>query len=434
MKNSPIREERPIVLGGGFAGIAAAVNLADSGTAPLLLESRPFLGGRARSFHHEESGEEIDNGQHLMMGCYTETLRLLDKLGTNHLVEVDRSLSVEFRDVDRTARLHAPHHLPAPLDVLVGMLRYDGVGMGERLRLLRAGLAARGGAPAGMSVASWLRQEKQSEQVMREMWGPLVVATMNTDPEEASLKLFLNLLRLSFLKGGRSASLAFPRVGLSELIAPVEAYLEGRGGEVRSGSGVRSVQRGEGGEWLVETRERIYRTDRLVSALPWHACHRLIGDLYPIAPPPEQNGILSLYLWYNNPLQEVPRCTALLGSDVEWVFNRRKVAGATSGRYPGLLSCVTSNAGDRAGDDLWVAGAVEEVRERLPEIGDAKVVASQAIHEKRATFAATDQAEGLRPEPGEILPGLTLCGSWTATGLPGTIEGAVRSGVLCSGE
>ena len=427
--NSVVREERPIVLGGGFAGIAAAVTLADKGAAPLLLESRPFLGGRARSFHHEESGDEIDNGQHLMMGCYTETLHLLEKLGTRHLVDVDSSLSVEFRDVDRTARLHAPPSLPAPLDVLVGMFRYDGAGLRERMRLMRAGLAARRDGPSGMSVAAWLRSQKQSDQLMREMWTPLVVATMNTDPEEASLPLFLTMLRLSFLKGGQSASLAFPRAGLSELIAPVEEYLKERGGEVRTGTAVRSLQRGEGGEWLVETREKVYATDNLVSALPWHACHRLVGDHYPIAPPPKQNGILSLYLWYDAPLKDLPRCTALLGSEVEWVFNRRKVVDRKPGRYPGLLSCVTSNAGDRAGDVAWVAKAIEEVRERLPEIGGAKVVASQAIHEKRATFAATDAVEALRPEPGEIMSGLTLCGSWTATGLPGTIEGAVRSGV-----
>ena len=423
---------RPIVIGGGWAGISAAVALAEKGEPPLLLESRPFLGGRARSFFHEESGEEIDNGQHLMMGCYSATLALLRTLGTDHLVEVDPSLSVEFRGSEGVSRLHAPSRLPAPLDVLAGMLRFDGLSIAERAALVRLGIRARAGEPeSGDSAGAWLRRNRQSERLIATIWEPLIVATMNTAPKDASAELFLYLLRLSFLRGGEDASLAFPRVGLSELIAPFTDWLQQRGGAVRCGEGVTDVERRDG-IWEVRTREGRYRTDHLVSALPWRVFGRLFGKKMPEGrtpePSPQHNPILSLYLWFDRPLEEVPRFCALLGTEVEWVFNRRKILDSSQGepRHPGLLCCVTSNT--PGWDRERIERAVAEVRQRVPEIGNARLVRHLAIHEKQATFAATPILDALRPKPGHHTPGLSICGDWTDTGLPGTIEGAVRSG------
>ncbi len=365
-----------------------------------------------------------------MMGCYTETLALLRRLGTDHLIDIAGSLSVEFRGSDGISRLHAPASLPAPFDVLTGMLRFDALSLRERLALVRAGLAARhGNGRAAESAESWLRRHGQGDHVIATMWEPLIVATMNTAPADASADLFLRLLRLSFLRGGRDASLAFPRVGLSALIAPVASWLEERGGEVRTGAAVTRVKDRDG-VWEVTTREGVITTDHLVSALPWRRFRRLFREFLPeeseggIDPP--HNPILSLYLWYDRPLERVPSLCALLGTDVEWVFNRRKIIDATSSpRHPGLLCCVTSNTA--AWDEERIDLAVEEVRHRIPEIGEARLVDRLAIQEKQATFAATPELNALRPDPGPFAPGLSICGDWTDTGLPGTIEGAVRS-------
>lgn len=430
---------RPVILGGGFAGIAAAVSLADQGARPILVESRPFLGGRARSFLHEGSGEEIDNGQHLLMGCYTATLALLEKLGTRHLVDVQSGLSVELRDESGPRPLRARTSLPAPLDVLVGMLLLERITVAERCALLRAGVGARTGRPRPLeSVSAWLDRQGQSARLKRLLWHPLVIATMNTSPHDASAELFLTLLRLSFLKGGPGGSLAFPRVGLSRLIDPAADYIRGRGGDVMTGTTIMRVTREadgskEGqGSWRVYGRNLELTTNRLISALPWHRFADLFGSYLPdelqrAVPAPDHNPILSLYLWYDRPLPQVPRFVALVGTGIEWVFNRRKISPVTSPRYPGLLSCVVSNAGEIGDDGEFVERAVREIRERIPEIGDARPVDHLIIREKRATFAATPEIEGKRIPPGPILPGLEVYGDWTATDLPGTIEGAVRS-------
>ena len=430
---------RPVILGGGFAGIAAAISLADRRERPLLVESRPFLGGRTRSFHHEGSGEEIDNGQHLMMGCYTETLALLEKLGTRHLVEVQSGLSVELRDDSGIRHLRARSSLPAPLDVLAGMLRLERLTFSERLGLLRAGVGARTGRPRSLeSVEAWLDRHRQSPRLKRLLWHPLVIATMNTSPEEASAELFITLLRLSFLKGGPGSSLALPLAGLSRLIEPTADYIRERGGEVLTGTSVMRTEpvvdgeRGARGVWTISGRNLDLTTDRLISALPWHRFADLFGEYLPDAlqhtiPAPDHNPILSLYLWYDRPLTQVPRLTALVGTGIEWVFNRRKIVTEGSPRYPGLLSCVISNVGDTGDEEEFIRRSVAEIAGRIPEIGDARPVDHLIIREKRATFSATPEIIAKRIRPGKILPGLEVYGDWTATDLPGTIEGAVRS-------
>lgn len=426
---------RPIILGGGYAGIAAAVALADRGERPILLESRPFLGGRARSFHHAPADEEVDNGQHLMMGCYTATLALLEKLGTRNLVSIQPRLAVELRD-ESGPRLLRARALPPPLDVLAGMLALERLCPTERLHLLRAGLAARfGSVSEEETVEEWLGRTGQSGRLRRLLWHPLVIATMNTAPDQASAQLFLHLLRLSFLKGGREGSLAFPTAGLSHLIEPARDYLERRGGEVRTGSRVMRVERGEGQRgWRVLGRDLALMTDRLISALPWHDFASLFGDHLPeecasAIPAPQHNPILSLYLWYDHPLTDVPDSLALVGTEIEWVFNRRKIVPTASGRYPGLLSCVVSNAGEIGNEAAFVARVTEQIRLRIPEIGDAAPVEHLLIREKRATFAATPAILRRRLRSGRLISDLTVCGDWTYTELPGTIEGSVRGGV-----
>lgn len=432
--------KRPVILGGGVAGIAAAVRLAERGAAPLLIESRPYLGGRVRSFVHEETGDEIDNGQHLLMGCYRETLSLLERLGTRSLVELQPALHVEFRRPGKApACLAAPPALPAPLNVAAAMLRFSPLSLRERLALLRAGLAAVTGTPSPQeSAADWLHRLGQSAQARRHLWDPIILATLNTVPEQASAQLLVQVLRLGFMGRGDSSRLALPRAGLSALLAPARAYITERGGEVLSGNPVRSVGE-QGGSWRVGLRDgRTIETAQLVSALPWRSFRSLFASHLPELPavvrPLPHNPIISLYFWFDRPLDEIPTFAALIDTQVQWVFNRRKIVPQENERYPGLLSCVISAPEDRASDrgTGLLQQAEKELRSVFPSLNSARVLTSLMIAEKQATFAATPQAEVLRPPPGRVRPGLFLAGDWTATGLPGTIEGGVRSGIAAA--
>jgi squalene-associated FAD-dependent desaturase len=402
----------------------------------VLLESRPYLGGRARSFIHAGTGDEIDNGQHLMMGCYRSTFRLLETLGTRGLVAIDPTLRVEFRDADGSVDiLSAPTSLPSPLDVLTGMLRLKKLSVAERLALARLGARLAISSPMERETVSvYLRRLGQSERACARLWDPIVIATLNTPPGIASARLFATVMRRAFLGRGDDSHLAFPLTGLSRLIEPAERYITGRGGRVITGATVERVQ-GEAGAFRIRLKDdEMLATGHLIVAVPARAIPRIMGDI-PVAIAAAGEAlasapIVSLYLWYDTPLAHLPKFAALIGTNVQWMFNRRRITGERNDRHPGLLSCTISAAFEEsaaAGEDIAVM-ADRELRGAFPEIGPARLLDTLVIKEKHATFAATPDAEALRPTARTALPGLYLAGDWTATSLPATIEGAAQSG------
>ena len=427
---------RPIILGGGVAGIAAAMELADAGCKPILIESRPYLGGRVRSFVHRETNEEIDNGRHLLMGCYHTTLNLLDRLGTGHHISLQPALRVEFRDSDGSLDiLSAPSWLPSPLNVLVGMMGLRRLSLRERLGLIRVGLQAKREMPdKAETVTEYLLRLGQSSRVQERLWNPLVIATLNTKPEEASARLFVEVLRLAFLSSGDDSKLAFSHVGLSQLFSPAREYIASRGGDVLLGCFASHVSR-NGEEWHVELRDgRTFDTPTLLTALPWGEFSTLFNKNIQGIFPPRHNPIISLYLWFDSVGGELPDFSAMLGTSVEWMFNRRKIVGDREGESPALIECVISAADDicRMENSRIIAVVEEELRRAYPSLRSTPLLTAQVIKEKRATFAATPSVETIRPRPGYYSDGLFIAGDWTATGLPGTIEGAVRSGVAAA--
>ena len=420
----------PVVLGAGVAGLAAGVALAHAGLAPHVIESRPFVGGRVRSFTHSASGDEIDNGQHLLMGCYRETLRLLDLIGTRHLVSIQPRLHVEFRDADGTAdHLIAPP-LPPPFDVLAGLLRMRGLSLSERYGLLRvAREARRGGARStGETVNEMLVRLGQSKRACDRLWNPIVIATLNTSPSEASAELFIEVMRRAFLGSGDDSRLVLPRAGLSSLFEPAVAFIRARGGIVELGRTATHVER-ELSRFRVHVSDgSTISCDRIVSALPSRQASAVLGNLLPPSVLPEiaMSPIVSIYLWYDRPLASVPEMTALIGTSVQWVFNRRRMMGDSE--QPGLLSCTISAADVEAASaaDAVIAVADAELRRAFAEIADARIVDAIVLKEKHATFKALPRM--MRPEARTSVTGLYLAGDWTSTHLPATIEGAVQSG------
>lgn len=433
---APTDHAGPIVLGGGMAGIAAAVELASRGLRPTLVESRPYLGGRARSFTHQGTGDEIDNGQHLMMGCYRATFKLLETLGTRHLVRLDRALRVEFRQADgRSDTLDAPTSLPAPLNVLAGMLRLRGIDAHEKRALVRLGIASKLARPDdGETVERYLDRLGQSRRLCERLWHPIVIATLNTSPDRASAALFVEVMRRAFLASGTSSQLAFPTCGLSRLIEPAASYIERRGGRVLTGMAVTGIERDATGYRLQIKDGESIDAPLLVAALPPRALAPLLShDLTDAVPDAASIGyapIVSIYLWYDRPLQELPAFAALIGTQVQWMFNRRRLGSPINTRFPGLLSCTISAAFEEAATDGAdvIAMADRELRGAFPEMNGARLLDALAVKEKHATFEATPAVAARRPAARTRHAGLYLAGDWTATGLPATIEGAVISG------
>lgn len=425
------------VVGGGFAGIAAAVALAKAGRRVLLAEARARLGGRATSLVDRVTGEPVDNGQHVLFGCYRETLALIDELGQRDALFVQPSLRVPFIGPDGVRRDLRCADLPAPLNLAAGLLRWRALDPGDRARAARLAVslvrsAAHAAPGAHETVDAWLTRMRQSPRLRQWLWEPLAVAALNQDPAEAAASMFVPVLRELFTGGRRSASLVLPRVPLSALYAePARGYLEARGGRVRTGRPARVTIDGSG--FAVRAGDDRWHVSSTVVAVPWHQLDPAFDDGPPAALGPISNAaramtsvpIVTVNLWYDRPVLDGELFVGLIGRTAQWVFDRRALTGEGASH----VSITTSAAARLAerDDDAIVDVVAGDLREALAGARDAQVMRATVIREKQATFSV---GPGAPPRPAERTPvrGLFLAGDWLATGLPGTIEGAVRSG------
>jgi squalene-associated FAD-dependent desaturase len=426
-----------IVVGGGAAGLAAAVRLAGRDIPVILLEQRPRAGGRTYSFRDTVSGENIDNGQHLLLAGYRHTLAFLTTIGARALLDVQSRPALVFHHPDRGIhRLELPD-LPAPFHLITALLRFGLFGPADRLRLLRAGTTLRSPAArfAGRTVGEWLTSAGQSAETRRSFWDPLTIAVMNELPERAAAVPFLRALQTAFLGSADGAALAVPAVGLSELLVdPAVGYLAAHGARVQYGADVVRVLLSGGRVAGVQVRDGgTVEGSAVILAVPWHAAGALLEESVPlsggwntIAASP----IVSVHLWF--PEDFMPEASVgLIGRRVHWVFNRRKICREA---FPGgHLSVVISAAGELVDwtNEALIAQAVADIRSvysRCPVQATRGVV----IREKRATPSLTPAVEAMRPGSVTAVANLFLAGDWTDTGLPATIEGAVLSGERCA--
>ena len=430
-----------MVVGGGWAGASAAWRASRRGLRVELLEASPRLGGRASSFFDLDQGP-LDNGQHLFLGAYKETLVLLDDLGTAAWVEFQTPLSIPFLMADgRVEHLHASR-LPGPLALGLGLLRFGALGPAERRGLLALGFSAgldlaaaclgrysrRSGA---VSVADWLQACGQGRRLRALVWEPMVLAALNAAPEQARLREFLAVLGRGFLRGGRSASLGRARAPLSALLAPLPQLLLAQGSRLRLNTRVGALE-SVGGGWRLDLGAgESLETPRVILALPARGAARLLGtersavlglDLETARP---SSAIVSVWLWSAGPL--LPRAMLAFGPQGEqqsrfhWGFSERLAQG--------WRTCVVGSAATQwAGEDAAtiLSGLAAFLAARgLPYTWDR----ARVVREPRAT-PIFSPASPARLGQATSLDGLALAGDWTETGLPATIEGAVLSGRL----
>jgi squalene-associated FAD-dependent desaturase len=434
-----------LIIGGGFAGLAAGVALAEAGKKVRLLEQKPHLGGRARSFRDPTTGSLVDNGQHILMGCYHATIRFLSTIGTLERVHFQPRLAVPFLDRGgRLTRLECPNW-PPPWHLLFGVLRSGSFTWTEKMEVLRMGKALRSAKPgtkatAGESVTTWLSRLGQSGSLQRNFWDLLCIATMNEDPRIAGARLFERVLRLALFTSPADSRLGIVRGGLSECYtAAATAYIEARGGRVETACGVRQLLIADGFCRGVELSQGgKLETGPVISAVPWQQLAGLLpGNLLrtepffsaelALRPAP----IISINLWFDAPLTEL-EFAGLRGTTIQWLFNKSRILGS-SDHY---VSLVLSGAHQQVGrpKQELLALALQELGELLPDVRKAKLLHSLVIKERCATFSPSPEADLLRPPARTPVRGLLLAGDWTDTGLPATIEGAVQSGYTAARE
>jgi squalene-associated FAD-dependent desaturase len=419
-----------VVVGGGFAGLSAATALAEQGARVLVLEARPTLGGRATAFTDPATGERVDNGQHVLFGCYLETFRFLRRIGSEAHVRVESRLAIDVIDRHGRASTLVCPPLPPPLNLVFGVMRWKALTWRDRLAVVHM----RGGrlrtAGQDETVRQWLQRQRQTPRAIELLWEPLAVAALNQGIDVAAAAPFAYVLAGLFGSSPRDSALAIPLKPLDELYAlPSKGFIEQRGGEVRTSAPATVTFRGKQAEVLV--KGEAIRSRAVLCAVPWHALPELFDDAPPALSSVAANAhntaaspIVTVNLWLDRAVTN-GSFIGLPGRTMQWVFDKRVLFGADASH----LSLVSSGAEKVVGysNEQLIALALEEVRAALPLAAAAVVRRAVVVREKRATFSV---APGQPPRPGveTDVPGLFLAGDWIETGLPATIEGAVLSG------
>jgi len=432
---------RVVVVGGGLAGLSAALRCQDAGFAVTLLEARPRLGGATCSFRRGEL--TVDNGQHAFLRCYSAYLALLRRLGAAGDASLQDRFSIPVLTPGQRPVLLRRVGLPAPAHLLPAVFGHRLLTISGRFRAMRTAQALRRLDPDdpaldGHSFGDWLRARRESRRSVDALWGLLTMAALNAEVDQASLALAVRVFRTGLLDTADGADIGLLNRPLGELHGDAAYHaLTNAGATIRLRSKATGLRRVEHG-WHVLTgsaggsgdTERVLDADAVVVAVP----HREAAALLRGLPLPGMSSwaqlsataIVNVHVVYDRPVTGL-RFAAVVDSPVQWVFDHSTVAGVRRGQY---LAVSLSAAG------RYLTSRTEELRSvflpalwsLFPAAARAEVTDFFVTREPRATFRQAPGTRRFRPASATALPGLVLAGAWTDTGWPDTMEGAVRSG------
>ena len=424
-----------IVVGGGWAGLSCAVELSLVGHRITLLESAKQLGGRARRVAFGD--EPVDNGQHVLIGAYRQTLALMKRLNIplDELLQRQR-LDLHAQSCDGQEFNLRLHNALVPLNLLLGLLFAKGFNLSDKWHALGFGLRLftyNLGLEDDISVAELLGRYHQTPNTITALWEPICLASLNTPIDEASAKIFVQVLHDTFCRSSKDADLILPRTDLGSLLPdPAADFIEQHGGNVHLSQRVSELLIEQRHVVGVKVDDNSYKADHVVLAIPPHAClpllkpHPAIHDVAYNLSAFSYNPIVTLYLRYAGSVRPDRQVQGLLGTTAQWVIDRN-----FNGKH-GLLSVVISGPGEhmQMDNDALTEHIQTELGKCFPHWPRAEEVL--VIREKRATYSSRVNINALRPGNKTAIRGLWLCGDYTATGYPATIESAVLSGKTCA--
>jgi squalene-associated FAD-dependent desaturase len=431
-----------VVIGGGLAGLSAALTCADAGARVTLLEARPRLGGATFSF--ERDGLVVDNGQHVFLRCCTAYRSFLRRIGSDGLVRMQPRLEIPVRSPSGRSGILRRSDLPSPLHLAGALARYPFLTAAERMRAVPVAAALARMDPDDPALdrrtfGDWLADHGQTPNAVAALWNLIALPALNVSAGDASLALAVKVFRTGLLSSRDGADIGAPTVPLSRLHGDAASRALARAGaDVHIRRPVRriGVDVAPGGGFVVETDAGPVEASAVVLAVP----HDAASPLLPPGAVPDGarltelgvSPIVNVHVVYDRPVMDCP-FVAGLDTPVQWAFDRTGPSGLDRGQYVAISV---------SGADREVEERTEDLRDRfLPALADLFPAARTATverffvtRERAATIRHAPGTRALRPSARTRIPGLFLAGAWTDTGWPATMEGAVRSGVVAARE
>jgi squalene-associated FAD-dependent desaturase len=428
-----VNSARIAVVGGGLAGIAAALDLADHGASVTLFEARTRLGGATYSVRRKDHW--IDNGQHVLLRCCTAYRGLLGRLGVEHLVPIQPRLRVPILREGKPPAFLRRAPLPAPLHLVPTLVRFAPLSRRERLNALRAAAALRTLDPTdasldGKTFGEWLRANHQSSTAIAELWNLITLPTLNLPADEGSLMLATMVFRTGLLDAADACDIGVPAVPLQRLHGDAATgALERAGVKVALGADVKSA---DGRRVALE--DGTHDADAVVVAVPHDAVASLVPSGTVDADAMAGLGmspIVNLHVHYDRRVLDERFAAAEASSPLQWLFDRTESSGVAAGQ---LVSVSLSGAAADIGEPLATLREryVPALERLLPKARGAEILDFTATREPRATFRGAPGTARLRPGARTSVDTLYFAGAWTDTGWPATMESAVRSGLAAA--
>jgi hydroxysqualene dehydroxylase len=416
-----------VIIGGGIAGLASAVYLTKNGIQVTLFELSPKLGGRAYSFIDPQTKDVIDNGQHILMGCYKDTINFLKLINAQDNFFYQKKLEINFlKETKKLIKLKgiAPFY---PLNLFLALLNFRAIRFKDKISalffIMKLPFVSHQKI-ANKSVKDWLIENKQSENAIKSLWEIICIGALNTNIKKASAFMFREILLKIFLNGKLASTIILPKYGLSEsYVANAKEYILSNGGEIKISSPVGSFRDREGK--IVEMKvgdESVVDFDFVISAVPFYSLKKFFPLMFKKEDIEfEYSSILNVHIWLkSNPLTE--QFYGLIDSPIHWIFNKKS-----------HLNLVISDADtlmDKTKEEIYnlcLPGLKE-----FTGIEESNILHYKVLKEKRATFIPSVKNIYNRPTAKTKFQNLFLAGDWTDTGLPSTLESAVKSGRIAA--
>lgn len=421
-----------VVVGAGLAGLAAASALSGAGAKVLILERKPFVGGRAYSYQHPALDEVVDC-QHVLLGCCTNLVALCRMAGVAERIRWYDRLTFLTPDGGKPTTLQ-PGMSPAPLHTSFDFLTAPMLGLADKVAIARGLMEFLRGYPQDdtESFATWLKRTGQTERAIRHLWEPVIVGALNDSFENCSTKYAGQVFHESFLKSAEGGRLGIPTLPLSDFYSYVAEATVRQGAELRLSQSVTGLEHGANGEWLIHTSEGNFAAHNVVVATPFQQAQELLPQGAASIGGFRNAPITTIHLWFDREITDLDHAV-LLDTGIQWIFHKSRIRGweKERGSYVELTISASFAQLKQTREEI-LSSALRELSMFFPAVREVKLVKSGILKEARATFSVTPGLDAHRPAQETGLPGLFLAGDWTRTGWPSTMEGAVRSGYLAA--